>query len=197
MIAAFDVHYGRNGGASAAAVLFSDYGDVKPAAVHTLLLPGAQDYIPGEFFRRELPCLMSLIERMPLLPEEMIIDGYVMLGNRPGLGRRLFEAFHERIPVIGVAKSRFKGALGMEVYRGLSLRPLYITAAGMDMEKACEKIRMMHGTHRVPTLLKRVDLLARERARGTPEVKIDAICTNINGLVSAHDLVRPPPRVKM
>lgn len=165
MIAAFDVCYGRNGWVSAAAVLFSDYSAAKPAAVHTLLLPGAQDYIPGEFYRRELPCLLGLIEQMQWLPDEMVIDGYVTLGNKPGLGRRLFEAFRGRVPVIGVAKSRFKGASGMEVYRGRSLRPLYITSAGMGVEEACEKIRSMHGAYRIPALLRQADLLARERAR--------------------------------
>jgi deoxyribonuclease V len=66
--------------------------------------------------------------------------------------------------VIGVAKSRFEGSSGIAVFRGRSIRPLYVTAAGVEMEKASEKIRMMHGAHRIPTLLKRVDLLAREKA---------------------------------
>ena len=47
MIAAFDVHYLKNGCASAAAVLFSDYSDAEPAVVYTQFLPGAADYIPG------------------------------------------------------------------------------------------------------------------------------------------------------
>lgn len=34
-------------------------------------------------------------------------------------------------------------------------------AAGTDPAAAAEKIRAMHGPHRVPALLKRVDLLAR------------------------------------
>jgi deoxyribonuclease V len=85
-----------------------------------------------------------------------------MLGDRPGLGQHLYEYFDGTIPVIGVAKSRFKGASGIEVYRGKSARPLYVTAAGMDPNLAAEKIRMMRGAHRLPTLLKRVDLLAQK-----------------------------------
>ena len=92
-IAAFDVHYSEDGRASAAAVLFSDYRDTEPAAVYTQCLPGAADYIPGEFYRRELPCILALIQQINEAPDEMIVDGYVMLGNRPGLGQHLYGSF--------------------------------------------------------------------------------------------------------
>jgi len=167
MIAAFDVHYLEEG-CAAAAVLFSEYGDATPAAEYTHFLSGAADYIPGEFYRRELPGILSLLEQISDVPDEMIIDGYVMLGNKPGLGQHLFKAFDGKIPVIGVAKSRFKGASGTEIYRGGSLHPLHITAAGVDLQKASEKIRRMHGAHRIPTLLKRVDHLAREKTKIGP-----------------------------
>lgn len=165
MIAAFDVHYLENGCASAAAVLFSDYSDAEPIAVYTQLLPGAADYIPGEFYKRELPCILTLLRQIKEVPDEMVIDGYVMLGNRPGLGQHLFNSFNGKIPVIGVAKSKFEGASGTEVFRGGSIHPLYVTSAGINLQKASERIRKMHGAHRIPTLLKQVDLLAREKAQ--------------------------------
>jgi deoxyribonuclease V len=165
MIAAFDVHYLENGYASAAAVLFSDYRDAEPAAVYTQFLPGAADYIPGEFYRRELPCILTLLRQFNEVPDEMVIDGYVMLGDRPGLGQHLFNWFDGKIPVVGVAKSKFEGAGGIEVFRGGSMHPLYVTSAGVDLQKASERIRTMHGAHRIPMLLKRVDVLAREQAR--------------------------------
>ena len=168
MIAAFDVHYLEDGRASAAAVLFSDYGDAEPAAVYTRFLPGAAAYLSGEFYRRELPCILTLLAQMSEALDEMVVDGYVMLGNSPGLGQYLFESFDGKIPVIGVAKSKFHGSSGAMVFRGRSRRPLYITSAGVEEEKASGRIMMMHGVHRVPTLLKRVDLLARQNARQTP-----------------------------
>ena len=149
ILAAFDVHYLEDGRASAAAVRFSDYSDAEPAAVYTQVLSGAADYLPGEFYRRELPGILSLLQTFDQAPDEMIVDGYVTLGNRPGLGQHLFTTFNGKIPVIGVAKSRFEGALGTEVYRGRSTRPLYVAAAGMDPEKAAERIRMMHGSYRI------------------------------------------------
>ena len=164
-IAAFDVHYLKNGCASAAAVLFCDYRDAEPTAVYTQFLPGAADYIPGEFYKRELPCILTLLGRIDEVPDEMVVDGYVMLGDRPGLGQHLFNWFDGKIPVVGVAKSKYKGAGGVEVFRGGSIHPLYVTSAGVNLKKASERIRTMHGVHRIPTLLKRVDVLAREQAR--------------------------------
>ncbi|MEW6587075.1 MAG: endonuclease V [Nitrospirota bacterium] len=161
IIAAFDVHYMEDGRARAASVLFRDYRDADPAAEYTLRLRSAARYIPGQFYRRELPCILALIERFKIGPDEMIVDGYVMLGDRPGLGQHLFELFRGKIPVIGVAKSPFKGASATEVFRGRSGRPLYITSAGIYPGTAAERVLGMHGAHRVPALLKRVDLLAR------------------------------------
>jgi deoxyribonuclease V len=141
MIAAFDVHYLEDGRASAAAVLFSDYSDSEPETVYTkFLTAGAADYIPGELYRRELPCILTLLKQINKALDEMIVDGYVMLGNKPGLGQHLFESFD-------------------------GIRPLYLTSAGMEQKKASERIKMMHGAYRVPTLLKRVDLLARENVQ--------------------------------
>lgn len=161
MIAAFDVHYPPDGSASAAAVLFADYRSVKPFQELTCRLPNAPAYIPGEFYRRELPCILTLYDTIEEKPGEIIIDGYVMLGDRPGLGRYLFEALGGDISVIGVAKTRYGDAPGIEILRGDSARPLYVTAAGIDPRAASEKIRTMHGPHRLPALLKRVDFLAR------------------------------------
>ena len=164
IIAAFDVHYLKDG-CSAAAVLFSDYGDAEPTATYTQFLPGAADYIPGEFYRRELPCILTLLKQIKEAPNEMVVDGYVMLGNRPGLGQHLFESFDGQIPVVGVAKSKFRGSSGVKVFRGGSIHPLYVTSAGVDLKKASERIGSMHGAHRIPTLLRQVDFLAREKAQ--------------------------------
>ena len=163
-VAAFDAHYLDDGRASAAAVLFSSYSDGEPAATYTDILPIAVPYVPGKFYRRELPCILVLLEQIKKLPDELIIDGHVMLGDRPGLGKHLFAAIGGKSPVIGVAKSGFAGYSGMEIFRGKSRRPLYVTCAGADLEEASEKIRMMHGNHRIPTLLKLVDFLARAKA---------------------------------
>jgi deoxyribonuclease V len=122
-----------------------------------------QPYQPGELYRRELPLLLSLLRYLDPLPRILVIDGYVWLGDGvPGLGAHLFEAYGETIPVIGVAKSRFRGdTWSAQVLRGASHRPLHVTAAGVELHDAAAWIRGMHGTHRIPALLQEVDRLSR------------------------------------
>jgi len=161
MIAAFDVHYLPEGRASVAAVMFLHYSDAVPCATYRAPAQIVSPYIPGQFYRRELPCILALLERIREVPEEMIVDGYVMLGDRPGLGRHLFDHLGGRVPVIGVAKSGYRGSTGVEVLRGRSRRPLYVTSAGQSPTAAAQKIASMHGPYRIPTLLKCADQLAR------------------------------------
>lgn len=165
IIAAFDVFYLKDGRASAAAVLFSEYSDSEPFVVYTQFQPEVAEYIPGEFYRRELPCILSLMKQINEPVDEMVVDGYVMLGNKYGLGYYLYSAFDGKIPVVGVAKSRFKDAMAAEVFRGKSMRPLYVTSAGIELHEAVDRIKTMYGPHRIPALLKQVDLLARKTTR--------------------------------
>jgi len=164
VIAAFDVYYRQDGWSYAAAVGLDDYTDARPVSVYTGQRSNVRPYISGEFYRRELPCILELLKAFPVALREIIVDGYVQLGSKPGLGKHLFTALEGCIPVIWVAKSAFRGAQGLPVLRGHSKRPLYITAAGVDVDAAAAKIRKMHGCHRIPTLLKLVDRLAREHA---------------------------------
>jgi deoxyribonuclease V len=164
LIAALDVSYRTAGGAQAAAVLFHDWADPQPLSEHVVQIGEVQPYIPGAFYRRELPCLLALLDALEQRPTTIVIDGYVWLSakQRPGLGARLFEALGEAIPVIGVAKTLFRGsAFAIPLIRGKSKLPIYITAAGIEAAAAANLIGSMHGPHRLPTLLKRVDHLSR------------------------------------
>ena len=70
----------------------------------------------------------------------------------------------DRVPVIGVAKTSFRGSgFAQAVLRGTSQRPLYVTAAGMKPEIAAAHVLSMHGEYRIPTLLKRADQLCRSK----------------------------------
>lgn len=166
VFAALDVYY-RDGDAVAACVLFRTWADAAPAREVVEPCPGVEPYRPGEFFRRELPCLLRCIARIDEPLEAIVIDGYVWLEDgAPALGGHLYRALGERVPVVGVAKSRFgKAGPFVEVTRGASLRPLFVSAAGLELALAAEHVRSMHGAFRMPTLLKRVDRLCRSEAR--------------------------------
>ncbi|WP_309707179.1 endonuclease V [Armatimonas sp.] len=166
MIAATDVQYFADGHAIAACVLFESWDDAAPTREWTVRIEDVAEYVPGQFYKRELPCLLALLTLV--LPEltTIIVDGYVWLGDEshPGLGGHLFAALDRKIPVVGVAKTRFVGAAPvLEVLRGESASPLFVSAVGYEIADAAKNVQAMHGAHRLPTLLKRVDALCRAR----------------------------------
>lgn len=170
MIAALDVHYeDTTSSAWAAGIAFHAWTDVHSAVEKVIRVSEVHPYVPGQFFRRELPCLLASLRALPPV-EVVIVDGYVWLGDgsQPGLGAHLYEALEKRIAVIGVAKSKFRGASGaQEITRGQSTRPLFISAAGMPLADALDHVRSMPGPHRLPTLLSRVDQLCRQGGRAS------------------------------
>ena len=115
----------------------------------------------SQFSLRELPALRAVLRGVTGLVL-LIVDGYADLdpGGRPGLGAHAHAALG--IPVIGVAKSRFRAAThAVPVLRGTSARPLFVTAAGMARADAADLVRRMAGRHRLPDALRRADALAR------------------------------------
>jgi deoxyribonuclease V len=169
MKACVDVDY-RDGEALVACVLFRDWTDAAAAGQLVQPVTGVADYVPGEFYRRELPCLLAVLCRVADPIDLVVVDGYVWLADEtePGLGAHLYEALQRRVPVVGVAKTRFASArLAVPVVRGESAtRPLFVTAVGMDVNEAAEAVRVMHGPHRIPTLLRQVDRLCRTAQGG-------------------------------
>lgn len=162
MIVAVDVHYLDDDSARAAAVVFSDWPDEEPQHTESALVATPAEYVSGELYRRELPCILPLIQhlRARFDLDSVIVDAYVDLPEGPGLGRHLHDVLAGRLEVIGVAKTLYKGAPAREVLRGHSTRPLYVSATG-DLDAACAGIAAMAGDTRIPHLLKKTDHLAR------------------------------------
>ena len=162
---AFDVQYDDvRDRACAGAVVFEAWDSAELQLRRQRVQMGLQPYVPGSFFLRELPCLLPLLEEIvaetPIFT--IVIDAHVDLGaDRPGLGRHLFEALDGRYRVVGVAKNRFAGGVGIPVLRGDSETPLWVSATE-DVDEAVEGVRRMAGPYRTPALLKEVDRLARE-----------------------------------
>jgi deoxyribonuclease V len=100
----------------------------------------------------------------------IIIDGYVYLDdyNKYGLGGHLFESLNRKIPIIGVAKTNFVSNKEnkVELLRGKSINPLFITSIGIDIEIAKRNISKMFGEYRIPKLLKELDKLTKEKNYG-------------------------------
>ncbi len=160
---AVDVDY-RSDYAIAAGVLFTDWHSSNPVQTLRVRINEVQPYQAGAFYRRELPCIQAVLAQLKQPLAGVIVDGFVYLGaeQTAGLGWHVWQALAEQVPVIGVAKTAFADTPAEPaVLRGDSARPLYVTAAGLALADAKKHIQQMHGTFRVPTLLKAVDQLCR------------------------------------
>lgn len=164
-IAIVDVGYGEGDReALAAAVVARAWSDAEPVEVAVTPIDAVRPYTPGRFYERELPCVLAVLERLRSPVGVIVVDGYAILDAQgtPGLGGHLHAALGGERPVVGVAKTAYRGSEhATPVLRGTSQRPLFVTAVGIDVELAARQVAAMHGPHRIPTLLGLVDHLAR------------------------------------
>lgn len=164
MILAFDTYY-FEGKAKTACVAFDSWKAEESFGIYEEVLENEAEYIPGEFYKRELPCILSILEQIKTPISTIIVDGFVFLddNNKLGLGGYLYEALGKKVPIIGVAKTNFATIKNnkVAVLRGKSIKPLYITAVGIEKERAAAFIKSMHGDFRFPSILKQVDAHSR------------------------------------
>lgn len=163
MILAIDVDYHEDNTAKVAGVLFENWEDKEAKQVYISHIEYVNAYISGEFYKRELPCILDILEEVTQELDYIVVDSYVYLNEKRGLGAYLYDALNKKIKIVGVAKSAFRDiSSNTHLYRGESKKPLYITSAGVDVEIAKKFVSTMHGKYRFPTLLKEVDRLCRE-----------------------------------
>jgi len=161
--ACFDVKY-HDKHAVIGYVLFDDVGSGTPYRTGHITHNEVHPYIPGEFYKRELPCLLTAFHSIEENIDLIFVDAYVWLGeHKKGLGVYLYEALEEKIPVIGISKTNFHNAgnTTQTVLHGNSESPLYVSAIGMNLYDAARMVKNLHGTYRLPTMIKLADTLSR------------------------------------
>jgi deoxyribonuclease V len=161
-VACFDVYY-REDYARASCIVFELKPFEKIISQYNELISPVDSYISGEFYRRELPCILKVYGKVKENIELILIDGFVSLRDgKKGLGGYLYEALDANIPVIGIAKTFYEGCnYYIEVYRGESERPLYINSIGIKLDTAATLIKNLEDKHRIPNILKMVDKQSR------------------------------------
>jgi deoxyribonuclease V len=166
MILAIDVHY-KQTTAKAVGAFIQNWSDA--TALHYIIkyIDEVDEYVPGAFYMRELPCIVEIFKEIDLRNlSYIIIDGFVVLDDsgKPGLGAFVYDSIQQLVPVIGVAKTNFhqNEQHVIPVLRGASAKPLYVTAVGTDLQQAAEHIKNMHGEFRLPTVLKELDRITKE-----------------------------------
>lgn len=168
MIVAFDTYYYDNK-AKTIGIGFNNWKDETPSKIYSEIFEGIEKYEPGSFYKRELPCILSILSAIDFEKIELIIvDSYVILDDngKLGLGGHLFDKLNKQIPIIGVAKTGFhSNKLNTKLLlRGESKKPLYISSAGIELNLAYEHIKSMHGKYRMPTLLQLMDSKTKEKS---------------------------------
>lgn len=166
MIYAFDTYYYEDY-ANTICIAFEEWTSEKEAEIFIEKTGITSEYESGAFYKRELPCILSLINQINLKNGDIIIvDGYVTLNDdgKIGLGGYLYDVLEQKYAVIGVAKNEFSSPDSQRktVYRGDSKTPLFITAKGINVSEAQLNVEQMHGPFRIPSLLKKLDQLTRE-----------------------------------
>lgn len=167
MIYAFDTFYYEDF-AKTVCIAFENWNSESESFIYTENTEINADYESGAFYKRELPCILSLLKQIDLADNDLIIvDGYITLDNtgKIGLGGYLYQSLNEKYPVIGIAKNGFasEDSLRKTVFRGESKTPLFLTAVGIDADEMKTNVENMHGAYRMPTLLKKLDQLTREK----------------------------------
>lgn len=165
MIYAFDSYY-FDEFANTICLAFENWDSVEEAAIYSEKTDITSDYESGALYKRELPCILSLLSQINLKKGDiLLVDGYVTLNDegKIGLGGYLYQALEEKYPVVGIAKNEFSSPdlHRRIIYRGESKTPLFLTSKGIDVDVLKPKIEQMYGDYRIPTLLKKVDQLTR------------------------------------
>ena len=171
-----DVAY-DNGTGYGIGVVFDGFNDSKPSDVIEVIVPDVGEYIPGEFYKRDLKVLTAIYEeykqRFKKNPLVVFVDAYVDLGDKKGCGRYFAESIDDEAIVVGIAKNEYKPAteagVAEPVLRGSSTKSLFVTSTIIPKEDAGTLVKMLHGENRHPTLIKKTDILTKEFVKRVKE----------------------------
>ena len=174
MLLALDSYY-KDSICNTSLVVFNEDEDT-PIYTDTIYTKVTSEYIPGEFYKRELPGIKKILKKFIKEHSDLwadlhaiIVDSYITLkvGDKEwcGLGGHLYDYLtrhgHPKI-IYGVAKSKFGDCdkISDKVLRGKSKTPLYVQTTAAP-HVAAYQVAKMHGKYRIPTMLKEVDRLSR------------------------------------
>lgn len=134
------------------------------------------EYIPGQFYKREMPCLIDLWKQIDDNDKSqistIIVDGFYDIWNgKSGLGHHFHDWLTENgydVEVVGIAKSpcRETSEFTLPVYRTEESKTskcrsaLWVNGSNMSNDYQT-KVLNMSGKYRIPTMIKAVDKLSR------------------------------------
>ncbi|GAA3096608.1 endonuclease V [Nonomuraea salmonea] len=180
LIAGLDVHY-RGDDALTAAVVVLDAGTLEPVEQVVAQGEAAFPYVPGLFAFRELPALVTALERLKTTPDLLVCDGYGLAHPR-GFGLACHLGVLTGLPSLGVGKTPFVGTHeppgdergswtpivheGATVGRALrtqrGVKPVYVSQGHrIALDVATEQVLRLAARYRLPEPIRHADHLAR------------------------------------
>ena len=168
---AIDSYYEGDQDCYTVGVIFKEWTDREPEKIVSCHTKNFSPYIPGQFYKRELPGILELLSQVKLEEyDAIILDSYIDLVDKEtgeiieGLGRHLINSLienkklHPGLNIIGVAKSKFgkTGKISEAVLRGKSKKPLWIQSL-RSVKEVRNNIQGMFGENRLPSMLKTLD----------------------------------------
>ncbi|WP_406674529.1 deoxyribonuclease V [Nonomuraea sp. N2-4H] len=180
LVAGLDVHY-RGGDALTAAVVVLDAATLEPVEQVVAHGEAAFPYVPGLFAFRELPALVTALERLTTTPDLLVCDGYGLAHPR-GFGLACHLGVLTGLPSLGVGKTPFVGTHeppgeergswtpivheGAVVGRALRTRrgvkPVYVSQGHrISLDVATEQVLHLAARYRLPEPIRHADHLAR------------------------------------
>ena len=177
MILALDSYY-KDNICNTSLVVFENIKSSEPIYTDTIYTEVTSDYIPGEFYKRELPGIIKILNKLKNEHNDIwnsvviiITDSFINLklgcDEWDGLGKHLskyLDSINEHKIIYGVAKTNFGNCnlISEVIYRGKSKTPLYVQSSTDNNDGVRFIIQNMHGEYRIPTMLKLVDQLSRK-----------------------------------
>ncbi|MBP2478003.1 deoxyribonuclease V [Crossiella equi] len=180
-VAGLDVAYAKDERTLAAAVVLLDYTTHEVLAESTATGTPVFPYVPGLFAFRELPTLLTALERLATPPDLLVVDGHGLAHPRRfGLACHL--GVLTGLPVFGVGKTRLVGtAEDPAAHRGATtdlvdgaevvgrvlrtqqgVKPVYVSVGHrVSLARACEHTLALSPRYRLPETTRAADQACR------------------------------------
>lgn len=181
-VAGLDVAYGQGGDLLAAAVTVLDAGTLEVVDSAVSVGEPAFDYVPGLFAFRELPALLTALDRLSVLPDLLVCDGHGLAHPRRfGLACHL--GVVTGLPAIGVGKTPLVGTwdppaaergawsplrdggdvVGRVLRTQDGVKPVFVSVGHrMSLENATAQVLALAPRYRLPETTRTADRLSRD-----------------------------------
>lgn len=179
LVAGLDVAYDDD--RVAAAVVVLDTNTFEPVEQSVVVGTAAFAYTPGLFAFRELPSLVTALERLQVVPDLLVCDGHGIAHPRR-FGLACHVGVLTGLPAIGVAKTLLMGSydppgrdrgswtalrdgedvIGRVLRTRLDVKPVFVSVGHrLDLDTACRHVLDLSPRYRLPETTRAADRAAR------------------------------------